>query len=559
MKNVSRKKIFNNLMVATVLAGTVFGSSGNVSVNAQEVQDVQANPYLIKDDVELPPENKIKENVSNPIDGSGVINCKNGEACIDPKTNTAEIKYNVQAVASGVKSSDGRQTSSRGVEIAIPKVLSDVEITLDSYLPGKMTADNLKIDQKLIQAGNKLSIYKIANEQDKNRAEEISEQRINNQLSILEEQNQNNKDFNINNARLDAFLKHVPALFYEFADSANVSMRSNGNEDLNNNEFNYKEENSQNSDLYNYIQIPSGEYQGLMNITIKGNVKVSPEVEEFYLPIKAEVKSWKCFQDGNNIGSAEEGCTNLKEYYWGRTGTLPKYDINDKEVNAEIARNLTADGLKGNGMCAVTKDLGRDDLIGEDVDKRLLNMFSNDEKGNIIDNPNLDKDSVYSVGEAYSRQFSLHAIPSVNYSVAGYGVDDDGCDMAAIKVVRCDEEEETPTPTPTTDITVIRPTVTGEPGQDGQPGEPGKPGADGKPGIPGEPGAPGAPAAPAILGTTPVINNVINPSNGPIYLPGQTMIQPGGVIAIPGKGALANTGGSVQDNIWTTIAKIVTK
>lgn len=553
MKNVSRKKIFNNLMVATVLAGTVFGSSGSFSADAQEVKDTQVSPYYIGDGIDLPEVEKERENVSNPIDGSGIINCKNGEACIDPKTNTAHIEYKVQAVSSGVKSSDGGQTSSRGIEIAIPKVLGNVEVRLDSYLPGKLTAEKVGIDEKLIQVGNKLEIYNIKTESDLERARNIYEQRVSNAEDFENMLNSNDENHSPEKSRFNAFLKYNPALMYQFEDvnTSTIVMSQNGNDNLHD-EHNPSDSTARNAELYNYIQIPSNEYQGLMNLTIIGDVKVDPDVDEFYLPIKAESKSWRCSQEGSDLGGYDQGCQPLKEYYWGQTGSFTNYDINNKEVNAEIAKNLTADGLSGNPMCGVTKDLGRDDLIGEDAIKRPHNKFYTDED---------TEGAVYSAGEAYSRQFNLHSNPNVDYSVAGYGVDEDGCDQAAIKVVRCDKEE-TPTPTPTTDITVIRPTVTAKPGQDGQPGEPGQPGADGKPGEPGAtgaPGAPGAPAAPAIPGTAPVINNVINPSNGPIYLPGQTMIQPGGVIAIPGKGALANTGGSVQDNIWTTIAKIVTK
>lgn len=547
MKNISRKKIFHNLMVATVIAGATFGSSSAFEATAQEVQDTQANPYYIGDKtVELPPE-KEGNNVSNPIKDAGIINCENGEACIDPKTNTAHIEYKVQGVSSGVKSSDHGQTSSRGIEIAVPKVLDNVEITLDSYLPGKATAKEVGIEEKLIKVGNKLEIHNMSINDDSSRALRIYEDRLNNAEYIAQAKD---PESSAEKARFDAFLKYNPALMYKFEDAGitNISSILNGNIDIHNN-IAKQDDISQNSELYNYIQIPSGEYQGLMNLTIKGDVKVDPEVDEFYLPIKAESKSWKCSQEGGGLGSYEEGCQLLKEYYWGQTGSLPKYDINDKEVNAEIAKNLTADGLSGNSMCAVTKDLGREDLIGEDVNKRALNRLPNDEN---------KEGAVYSAGDAYARVFTLQANDKVDYTVAGYGVDEDGCDQAAIKVVRCDEEEkETPKPTP--DIKIIRPTVTAEPGKDGKPGQDGKPGEDGKPGSQGEPGKPGAPAAPVIPGETKIINNVINPPQTPVYLPGQTIIQQGGVVTFTGKGALTQTGGSVQDNIWNTIANIVMK
>lgn len=556
MKNTSRKKIFNNLVTATVLAGATFGSSNIFEANAQEIRDEQANPYYIGEPtVDLPDIEEENDNVSNPIEGSGIINCENGEACIDPNTNTAHIEYKVQGVSSGVKSSDAGQTASRGIEIAIPKVLGNVEVTLDSYLPGKLTAQQVGIDEKLIEVGNKLEIHNIQTDSDLDRASDIYSQRISNAESFAGEVHADDENYSPEKAKFDAFLKYNPALMYSFedADPNTVIMRSNGNDNLNN-EYKQADDISKNAELYNYIQIPSNEYQGLMNLTITGDVKVDPDVDEFYLPIKAESKSWKCSQEGFGVGGINEGCQTLKEYYWGRTGSFTKYDINDNEVNAELAKNLTADGLAGNPMCGVTKDLGRDDLIGEDAIKRPLNKFYTDED---------TEGAVYSAGEAYARQFTLNAVQTdTDYYVAGYGVDEDGCDQAAIKVVRCDEEkEEKETPTP--DTTVIRPTVTAEPGKDGKPGVDGKPGKDGEPGEPGapgedgKPGEPGAPAAPVIQGTTPTINNVINTEQPyPVYLPGQTVVQPGGVLTFAGKGALTQTGGSVKDNIWTTIAKI---
>lgn len=550
MKNTSRKKIFNNLVAATVLAGATFSSSNVFEANAQEIRDEQANPYYIGDGIDLPKIEEENDNVSNPIEGSGIINCENGEACIDPNTNTAHIEYKVQGVSSGVKSSDAGQTSSRGIEIAIPKVLGNVEVTLDSYLPGKLTAQQIGVDEKLIEVGNKLEIYNIGTDSDLERATEIYSNRISNAESFA--QDTEGEKYSPEKTRFDAFLKYNPAFMYKFEDvNTNIAMDQNGNDDLHD-KHTPEDSTSRNLELYNYIQIPSNEYQGLMNLTITGDVKVDPDVDEFYLPIKAESKSWKCSQEGSDLGGYGQGCQLLKEYYWGQTGSFTKYDINDKEVNAEIAKNLTADGLAGNPMCGVTKDLGRDDLIGEDAIKRPLNKFYTDED---------TEGAVYSAGEAYARQFALNAVQTdTDYYVAGYGVDEDGCDQAAIKVVRCDEEkEETPTP----DTTVVRPTVTAEPGKDGKPGVDGKTGEDGKPGEPGapgedgKPGEPGAPEAPVIQGTTPTINNVINTAQPyPVYLPGQTVVQPGGVLTFAGKGALTQTGGSVKDNIWTTIAKI---
>ena len=59
----------------------------------------------------------------------------------------------------------------------------------------------------------------------------------------------------------------------------------------------------------------------------------------------------------------------------------------------------------------------------------------------------------------YARTFTLAANPTVDYYVAGYGVDEDGCDQAVVKIVRC-PEDETPTPTTPVETEVITSPVT---------------------------------------------------------------------------------------------------
>lgn len=584
MKN-NRKKIFHTVVVSTLLNGVVFGATPASFAQEDDTivvgEDNTINPpkenyefETIEDPSETPlnppkPDYEFevddpKENIENPVDGSGIVNCENGTACIDPKTNTAHVKYKVQATTGGLISSDHGQTSDRSFEIAIPKVLNNVEVVMDSYYPGKVTAERLGIDQKVIKVGKNLPVNQVETYEDKNRAFDIYDNRLNNALEYKEGTlNNNDEKIDRDKFEFDFFLNNAPVILTKFEDTDGANfghqMTVDGNDDTT--DYNKSSGYSNNSDLYNYIQISSGNgYQGIMNVTIKGDVKVSPDVEEFYLPIKAETKSWKCSQEGLGAGGYGEGCQSIKEYFWGRTGSLPKYDIDDKEVNAEIAKNLTEHGLKGNGMCAVTKDIKREDLIGEDIDAKPLNRIHDmgAEQG-YTHNPESEDNPIYSAAQMYADTFTLHNAQDTNYSLAGYGVDEDGCDQAAIKITRCPEDPE-PTPEPDLPV-VITPEVNAPAGKDGADGKNGIDGKNGEPGTPGEPGKPGKPGAPGapaqyVAPNDPIINNVINQGSYPVYLPGTQYVQSQGVVVLDNNGAITQTGGSVKESIWTKIAQL---
>lgn len=580
MKN-NRKKIFHTVVVSTLLSGVVFGATpasfAQEDNTAVVGDDNTINPPKEKyefETIEDPSETPLnppkpdyefevdepRENIENPVDGSGIVNCENGTACIDPKTNTAHVEYNVQALISGLTSSNHGQTSDRAVEIAIPRVLDNVEVVMDSYYPGKSTAEQVGIEQEVIKVGENLPVSKYSNWGDEDRAREIYENRLNNHTSYYKNIGQDN--FDEEKSSFNFFLRNAPVMLADFIDSdasSFLQMTVDGDHDRGQDDFNASSGYSPDADLYQYISIPSGKYQGIANLTIKGDVKVDPDVEEFYLPIKAETKRWKCSEESNLSGSYEEGCQSLKEYFWGRTGKLPKYDINDKEVNAEIAANLTEHGLKGNGMCAITKDLKREDLIGDDIDAKPLNRVKFHKVGGFLYNPESEDNPIYSAAQMYTDYFGLHNAQDIDYSLAGYGVDEDGCDQAAIKITRCPEDPE-PTPEPDLPV-VITPEVDAPVGKDGADGKNGIDGKNGEPGIPGEPGKPGKPGAPGapaqyVSPNDPIINNVINQGSYPVYLPGAQYVQSQGVVVLDNNGAITQTGGSVKESIWTKIAQL---
>ena len=652
-KNVT-KKIFYSAAATAVFAGSAV-SGVNAIANADDdvkqfdkdsivggkyVEDEEVYPYsstgrdgsiddypssIPPETSETPtPENPPRENVHPLIEGSGAVNCNAGEACIDPKTGIAHVEYKVQAANSGVVSSNGVQTSDRGVEVAIPNVLKNVKVEIESYYPGKLAAERAGVDREVINVGAELPVY--VNEKSELADGGYKTFTRENKRKILEDQNFEDLDYSLHNA---------PVSFGTFEDNAVFNaplvrnqMTVGGNdengfypEDLEYIAENGKKAshyNTPNSELYNFLSIPSGFFAGLYTYTIRGDVEVDSDVDEIYLPIRAEQKSWKCSQEGMTTGSYEEGCQSLKEYFWGRNGSLPFYDLDDPKVNQDLARRNTADGLEGSPYCAVTRETGLADKIGEDANPRNLNRFIDltDRRGDYgsayqkaVDmgyelSPSYkpsyltyevinDFDAVYSAAEMYSRQFTLHANPTVDYYVSGYGVNEDGCDQAAVKLTWCPDEEETPTPSPS-DTPVPEPSESEEPTPSSEvtSSEPPTPAPSDEPtpettpretpNIPEpepretpevpedtprttEPAARIIPSSPAPVITPPAVNHTLpvkqpvpqNPSrvNTPPFVPAP--VQP---VAIQGPvsehGPVVNTGGAVHKSFWTKIASI---
>lgn len=186
-KNVT-KKIFYSAAATAVFAGSAV-SGVNVIANADDdikqfdkdsivggghVNDAEAYPYSADpypSSSEYPsstspapsetptPENPPRENVHPLIEGSGAVNCAPGEACIDPETGIAHVQYKVQAANSGVVSSDHGQTADRAVEVAIPNVLKNVKVEIESYYPGELVAERADVDREVINVDAELPIY----------------------------------------------------------------------------------------------------------------------------------------------------------------------------------------------------------------------------------------------------------------------------------------------------------------------------------------------------------------------------------------------------------------
>lgn len=174
---------------------------------------------------------------------------------------------------------------------------------------------------------------------------------------------------------------------------------------------------------------------GVTTYRLTGTVKTESELG--YLPIRAKQGMWKCSQEGIGPGSYEEGCDALTKHPWGRNNDLlPAYSLKDDDVTKNNVKNNTQDGLFGSLKCAVTRETGRYDIIGEDVRPRALGGYT-------------------SWGNKYADVFTLNANHSVTYMVGSYGVSEDGCDQAGVTITVCDKDEDPKESTekPTTSIT----------------------------------------------------------------------------------------------------------
>lgn len=665
-KNVT-KKIFYSAAATAVFAGSAVTGVGAIAnadddikqfdkesiVGGEHVNDAEAYPYSADpypSSSEYPsstspapsetptptPEKPSRENFHAVIEGSGAVNCNSGEACIDPETGIAHVEYRVQATSGDFSDPHTRNiTSDRAVEIAIPNVLKNVKVEIESYYPGKLAAERAGVDREVINVGTELPIYV-------NKDSDLADGGYNtfdgdSKNKILNDQGFKDLEYSLHNA---------PVSFGTFEDItihestlATSRMTLNGNDesaiytdalqyvDAEGNEARFHT--TPNAPLYNFLTVPSGRFSGLYTYTISGDVEVDSDVDEIYLPMRAEQKSWACPKKENLFGSYQGGCQDMKELSWARNGSLPFYDLKDPKVNEDLARRNTANGLDGSPYCAVTRETGLPDKIGEDVTPRNLRRvldrgelqtrfdgFSKEDydflisegyeldpgyRGGGYDYEVLnDFDPVYSVGDRFADVFKPRSNPDVDYYVAGYGVDEDGCDQAAIKLTWCPDEEETPTPSPSDTPVVPEPSPSDEPTPSSEvtSSEPPMPSDEPTsseeptpettpretPTIPEpepretpdtpvdtpsttKPAARIVPSSPAPVITPPAVNHTFpekqpapeNPSrvNNPPFVPAPAPVQPA---AIPGPvsehGPVVNTGGAVQESFWTKIANI---
>ena len=186
---------------------------------------------------------------------------------------------------------------------------------------------------------------------------------------------------------------------------------------------------------------------GVQTFRITGKVKTESDLA--YLPIRAKQGFWKCSLEGG-FGGYEEGCQSLMEYAWGRTNDiLPKYSLKNDEVTKENIKHDTKDGLHNSLQCAVTKETGRNDWIGEDDPVREL-------------------DGTTSWGKKYYDTFTLSYRSSdpkskqPDYFFLSADMNEDSCDQAGLTISLCEADKPTDKPsssTPSEDNPVDKPST----------------------------------------------------------------------------------------------------
>ncbi|QDZ43314.1 hypothetical protein [Corynebacterium sp. sy039] len=164
---------------------------------------------------------------------------------------------------------------------------------------------------------------------------------------------------------------------------------------------------------------------GVYTFEVTGTVEAVGD--DTYVPIRAENMLWKCSDEILGPGNVEEGCQDLKDYEWGRTGELPP--VTTKE-QSEDTRNKIVElyenqgskhGLTNVGACAVTADIGRFDTIGGDIEATVGDRY-----------------------RKYAQTFNLRLNPAVNYFGPLLG-GEDNCDQGFQHITLCpDEESEVP-------------------------------------------------------------------------------------------------------------------
>lgn len=472
-----------NTVLSTLAAATIAVSGATIVP--------QAGAYVPEEFTPVPPPTQNFDNIKPLVDGSGLVNCTSTDTCIDEETGMAQVEFKVQSGVAGVSSSEQGGFIDRGTEIAIPKVLDNVKVRIDTFYPSEETAKRLGVNQEVMKINSELPLY-VSN---------VSELSENSQYNVFKREDYMDSEakFDIlGNDKLDDFdyfTKNAPVTFSTLEDSLRdtaltPSLMPQGASDeypQDRSEFTYKLSNGEvdtyttpNADLYNYISIPANDFSGIYSYTIVGDVKVESDLDEMYLPYRAEQKSWRCFASGVGVGGFDEGCNELKNQSWARNGSLPYYNLTDARANRELAARTTIDGLEGSKNCAVTSE-GSADKIGTDKNPRnfyeWLGISSKEHYDQFIE-AGFELDRPYQEGLTYYRvtngqgaegssakmmidTLGIGSVKDVDYVVSGYGVQEDGCDQAAVKLTWCPKEEETPAVLATkTIVTTTRETET---------------------------------------------------------------------------------------------------
>lgn len=343
----------------------------------------------------------------------GGANCNGGDVCVTQVGDKAQVEYEVQ-LAPIINSNDHVQTSGT-MRMYIPRIVEDVAITATHY-PVPVASDWSDEDNWKYQA----ELFPVV------------EANTPIEMDIQDGFNENEMTF--------------PNTYNDEGDTKlNGWSHYEGNQELNQDEGG--ETGYKGSTLEAGFPTLAGDqpdwdvYEtgrpnapGVWTFHVTGTVETT--TDDMWIPIRAMNKGWRCFHEGGGAGSYEDGCQSLAEYSWGRTGELPPTttgDSNRDEVAKFYELNNTPHGVTGVGTCAVTRETGRYDYIGADIEGSMT--------GN-----GLDK---------YVQTFDLHANPAVTYvgSMVGF---EDGCDQAAFHITLCDKAEDGDGSTSPSDVPEVK-------------------------------------------------------------------------------------------------------
>lgn len=443
---------------------------------AKKILYPAAATAIIVGGVTAPANALLPDNIHNTGAG-GMTNCNGGDVCVKKVGDELEVSYEVQ-FGNMVKSSDHVQTV-KGSMIAFPSVLKDVQ--LEVVATGK--DGNGHGPQDVEMGGYPTHKFDTPVKVPVHTPEELDGKNVpwdGGEISfILPDGSDESKDssyvkkYSPDNKKEDRFFAtHIKGEkiiedFKKKGGSGDV-VKDLGTEGVSKDSIAYDKSLGKAGGMsvnspYDYF-IFNNDNMGVQTFRITGKVKTESDLA--FLPIRAKQGFYRCGQEGTGFGITDnnkwtdttlkkdyQGCDNLMDYEWARNDdSLPQYSLKNDEVTKKNIENNTKHGLSGSQKCAVTKETGRYDFIGQDVNPRRLvsddYIFGNGNDNNGFSNTN-------SWGSAYSQEFQPHANPGVTYLTSGFNVAEDGCDQAGVEISLCTDDNpettpSTPEETPTT-------------------------------------------------------------------------------------------------------------
>ena len=332
----------------------------------------------------------------------GAVNCNGGNTCVKKIGDMAHVTYNVQTTM--LLSTTDQVQSVRKTVMFVPKVLENVKITLLSVPDMQKYADIMKQNNPSINR----QVMPIVPTKEVHKEIPIINLKPNKDGVFLDDQGNEaplnyggliSSDINNQNLGIYRSSSYIP-------DNQHVTY------------LNYWDtlDNLKNHELYYEYSFEIKE-SGVFSLKLEADVKIKAELT--VLPIRVTNTISRCVQESAGNNAYEEFCQDLLAYDQWRRGSLPKYSLTDTTINKQLQEKNTVNGLLGCQKCMVTKENGKNNLIGSDVIKNDNAVF-----------------------DVYRKIFALEQNPAISYLLNG--VNEDGCDQAAAVVTLCSEEKPEP-------------------------------------------------------------------------------------------------------------------